>query len=182
MAVLMPFLIIKVSQLLRKNELQAQFEPRNTHAQSISCLLWRACYNLKRLHQPSEGYLHLFMEKVRILVVEDNPDNRILITDILTSLGYEVSIAVDGEEGVEKARAEKPNLILMDLSLPQKDGWTATREIRQIPELAGVKIIALTAHAMVGDRERALEAGCDDYVSKPIDLRELTERLAEHLA
>jgi two-component system cell cycle response regulator DivK len=117
----------------------------------------------------------------RILVVEDNPDNRVLITDVLTSLDYEVIVAVDGEEGVSKATSEKPDLILMDLSLPQMDGWTATRHIKAKPELQHIKIIALTAHAMVGDREKALEAGCDDYVSKPIDLRELAGKLAQYL-
>ena len=91
----------------------------------------------------------------RILIVEDNPDNRVLIADVLTSLDYEVIIAVDGEEGVAKANTEKPDLILMDLSLPQMDGWTATRYIKAKPELQHIKIIALTAHAMVGDRERA---------------------------
>ncbi len=117
----------------------------------------------------------------RILVVEDNPDNRILITDVLTSLDYEVIVAVDGEDGIAKAASEKPDLILMDLSLPLMDGWTATRHIKAQPELHHIKIIALTAHAMVGDREKALEAGCDDYVSKPIDLRELAGKLAQHL-
>ncbi|HLY25554.1 MAG TPA: response regulator [Aggregatilineales bacterium] len=117
----------------------------------------------------------------RILVVEDNPDNRVLITDVLTSLDYEVIVAVDGEEGVSKATSEKPDLILMDLSLPQMDGWTAARNIKAKPELQHIKIIALTAHAMVGDREKALEAGCDDYVSKPIDLRELAGKLAQYL-
>ena len=117
----------------------------------------------------------------RILVVEDNPDNRILITDVLTSLDYDVLVAVDGVEGVEKAVAEKPDLILMDLALPQQDGWTATREIKAKPDLKPIKIIALTAHAMVGDREKALEAGCDDYVSKPIDLRELAGKLSQYL-
>ncbi len=117
----------------------------------------------------------------RILVVEDNPDNRVLITDVLTSLDYDVIVAVDGEEGVAKAASEKPDLILMDLSLPLMDGWTATRRIKSKPELQHIKIIALTAHAMVGDREKALEAGCDDYVSKPIDLRELAGKLTQHL-
>lgn len=117
----------------------------------------------------------------RILVVEDNPDNRILITDVLTSLNYEVLVAVDGEEGVKKANAEIPDLILMDLSLPQMDGWAATGQIKSNPQLVHIPIIALTAHAMVGDRERALEAGCDDYVSKPIDLRELAGKLAKYL-
>lgn len=117
----------------------------------------------------------------RILVVEDNPDNRILITDVLTSLSYEVIVAVDGEEGVSKAESEVPDLILMDLSLPHMDGWTATGHIKANEQLEHIPVIALTAHAMVGDRERALEAGCDDYVSKPIDLRELAEKLAQYL-
>lgn len=117
----------------------------------------------------------------RILVIEDNADNRILITDVLISLDYEVLTAIDGAEGVALAVAERPNLILMDLSLPQLDGWTATRRIKAMPELMHIPIIALTAHAMVGDREKALESGCDDYVSKPIDLRELAAKLAKHL-
>lgn len=117
----------------------------------------------------------------RILVVEDNPDNRILITDVLTSLNYEVIVAVDGEEGISKAADEVPDLILMDLSLPHMDGWTATGHIKANPALVHIPIIALTAHAMVGDRERALKAGCDDYVSKPIDLRELAGKLAKFL-
>ncbi|MFQ3536936.1 MAG: response regulator [Aggregatilineales bacterium] len=117
----------------------------------------------------------------RILVVEDNADNRILITDVLDSMHYEVIIATDGEEGLRKASAERPDLILMDISLPQMDGLTATRRIKAMPELQHIPIIALTAHAMVGDRERALEAGCDDYVSKPIDLRELATKLTHYL-
>ena len=117
----------------------------------------------------------------RILVVEDNPDNRVLITDVLISLDYEVIVAVDGEEGVAKAGSDKPDLILMDISLPLLDGLTATRRIKAQPELHDIIVIALTAHAMVGDRERALEAGCDDYVSKPIDLRELANKLALYL-
>lgn len=117
----------------------------------------------------------------KILVVEDNPDNRILITDVLTSLDYETVVAIDGEEGVQMATDEVPDLILMDLSLPKMDGWTATRQIKSNPDLSHIPIIALTAHAMVGDRERALEAGCDDYISKPIDLRELANKLQEYI-
>lgn len=117
----------------------------------------------------------------RILVVEDNTDNMTLITDVLTSMDYEVLQAGDGEQGVAQAAAEKPDLILMDLSLPQMDGWTATRHIKANADLRHIPIIALTAHAMVGDRERALEAGCDDYVSKPIDLRELAAKLKHFL-
>lgn len=117
----------------------------------------------------------------RILIVEDNPDNRILITDILSALDYEVLVATDGESGVALAHSERPDLILMDLSLPKMDGWTAATEIKQDPSLAHIPVIALTAHAMVGDREKALKAGCDDYVSKPIDLRELASKLASFL-
>ena len=93
----------------------------------------------------------------RILVVEDNPDNRTLLLDLLSSLEYEVIEGADGNEGVEKAKSEKPDLILMDLSLPQKDGWQATKELKANPETKDIPIIALTAHAMVGDKKRALE-------------------------
>jgi CheY-like chemotaxis protein len=119
------------------------------------------------------------MSKGRILVVEDNPDNMTLITDVLSSLDYDVIQATDGEQGVKIAEAEKPNLILMDLSLPRMDGWTATRIIKANPDIKHIPIIALTAHAMVGDRERALEAGCNDYISKPINLRELASKLTQ---
>jgi CheY-like chemotaxis protein len=114
--------------------------------------------------------------------VEDNPDNRILISDILDALGYDVIEAIDGEQGVEQAIAERPDLILMDLSLPHMDGWTAAGTIKAKPDLASIPIIALTAHAMVGDKEKALAAGCDDYISKPIDLHELQTKLAKFLA
>src|ERR1044071_6308731 len=108
------------------------------------------------------------MSNGRILVVEDNRDNMTLITDILESLNYNVISAYDGQHGVLLAQSELPNLILMDLSLPVKDGWTATREIKENEQLKHIPVMALTAHAMSGDRERALEAGCNDYVSKPI--------------
>ena len=114
-------------------------------------------------------------------MVEDNPDNRVLIVDVLSTLDYEVVVAGDGLDGVAKARSERPDLILMDLSLPIMDGWTATRHIKAQPDLQHIKIIALTAHAMVGDREKSLAAGCDDYLSKPLDLRELAGKLALHL-
>lgn len=115
----------------------------------------------------------------RILVVEDNRDNMTLIVDVLTSLDYTVLQAMDGEQGVELARREEPDLILMDLSLPRMDGWAAARTIKSDVNLASIPIIALTAHAMVGDRERALEAGCDDYITKPINLQELATKLQE---
>lgn len=117
----------------------------------------------------------------RILVVEDNPDNRILITDVLASMAFEVLVAEDGEAGVRTAQEMIPDLILMDLSLPVKDGWMATAEIKKDEALKHIPIIALTAHAMVGDREKALQAGCDDYISKPIDFRELTSKLKHFL-
>lgn len=121
------------------------------------------------------------MSRGRILVVEDNSDNLVLIQDVLTSLQYEMLSARDGQEGVEAARAYHPDLILMDLSLPRMDGWTATRILKSDPALASIPIIALTAHAMAGDRERALTAGCDDYLSKPLRLRELGAKLREYI-
>jgi two-component system, cell cycle response regulator DivK len=117
----------------------------------------------------------------RILVVEDNPDNMTLIVDVLTSLNYEVLQATDGQRGVEIVDEERPDLVLMDLSLPKMDGWTATRTLKAEHDLKEIPIIALTAHAMVGDRERAMEAGCDDYVSKPINLQELATKLKKFL-
>ncbi|MBI5670801.1 MAG: response regulator [Chloroflexi bacterium] len=121
------------------------------------------------------------MSKRRILVVEDNRDNMMLVADILQSLDYQVLLAADGRRGVDLAHAEKPDLILMDLALPFMDGWTAARVIKGTPELQHIPIIALTAHAMLGDRERALAAGCDDYVSKPINMGELMSKLARFL-
>jgi CheY-like chemotaxis protein len=117
----------------------------------------------------------------RILVIEDNMDNMTLIADVLLSLNHKVIQAMDGEQGVQKAISERPDLILMDLSLPRLDGWKATRQIKANPDLRQIPIIALTAHAMIGDRERALEAGCDDYLPKPINLRELANKLEKHL-
>lgn len=121
------------------------------------------------------------MSSGRILVVEDNIDNMTLISDVLQSLNYDVIQATDGEQGIKMTRQEKPDLILMDLSLPRMDGWAATRHIKSDPDLQHIPIIALTAHAMVGDRERALNAGCDDYVSKPINLKEMAKKLVQYL-
>jgi len=121
------------------------------------------------------------MTSGRILLVEDNIDNMTLIADVLQSLNYTVLQAADGQQGLAIAESEKPDLILMDLSLPQMDGWTATRHIKANPELSQIPVIALTAHAMIGDRERALQAGCDDYLTKPINLRELANKLAQYL-
>ena len=121
------------------------------------------------------------MPQKRILVIEDNRDNMTLIVDVLVSLDYAVLQAPDGEQGIELATQELPDLILLDLSLPRMDGWTAAREFKSIDNLSHIPIIALTAHAMVGDRERALEAGCNDYISKPIDLHVLAGKLKTYL-
>ena len=120
------------------------------------------------------------MAKNRILVVEDNLDNMTLIVDVLLSLDYEVLQATDGEQGVHMATHEVPDVILMDLSLPRVDGWTATKTIKANDDIKHIPVIALTAHAMVGDRERALAAGCDDYISKPINLQELAGKLSNY--
>jgi len=122
------------------------------------------------------------MSNTRILVVEDNRDNMTLITDILESLNYTVIHAYDGQHGVLLAQSELPNLILMDLSLPIMDGWTATREIKRNEQLKHIPVIALTAHAMSGDRERAIDAGCDDYISKPIHVPDLLVKITILLA
>ncbi|MBL8119410.1 MAG: response regulator [Anaerolineae bacterium] len=122
------------------------------------------------------------MTNGRILVVEDNRDNMTLIVDMLESLNYEVIKAQDGQRGVALANSERPDLILMDLSLPVMDGWTASSQIKADASIRHIPIIALTAHAMAGDRERALEAGCDDYVSKPINMAELSVKMSKLLA
>ena len=104
----------------------------------------------------------------KILLVEDNEMNRDMLARRLERRGYQVVIAVDGDQGVRLAQAEARDLILMDMSLPVLDGWEATRRLKAMPATQAIPIVALTAHAMSGDREQALEAGCDDYDSKPI--------------
>jgi CheY-like chemotaxis protein len=113
----------------------------------------------------------------KILLVEDNQMNRDMLSRRLTRKGYEVVIAVDGEQGMAMARAEAPDLILMDMSLPVLDGWEATRQLKSAPETQAIPVIALTAHAMAGDREKAVEAGCNDYDIKPIELPRLLEKI-----
>jgi CheY-like chemotaxis protein len=113
----------------------------------------------------------------RILVVEDNEMNRDMLSRRLVRKKYEVLVAVDGGEGVVMARSEAPDLILMDMSLPVVDGWEATRQLKASPETKAIPIIALTAHAMSGDREKAIEAGCDDYDTKPIELPRLLAKV-----
>ena len=113
----------------------------------------------------------------RILLVEDNEVNRDMLLRRLARRGYEVSIAVDGLQAVAHTIQRKPHLVLMDLSLPEIDGWEATRRIKAHPDVRHIPVIALTAHAMVGDRERALEAGCDDFDTKPVDLERLLGKM-----
>lgn len=113
----------------------------------------------------------------RILYVEDNDDNIYVLKNRFTRAGFTVLVATDGEQGVAMAAAEKPDLILMDLRLPVLDGWEATRRIKAQPETRHIPIIALTAHAMTGDRERALAAGCDDFDTKPVEMPRLLEKV-----
>jgi CheY-like chemotaxis protein len=117
----------------------------------------------------------------KILLVEDNEMNRDMLSRRLQRREYEVVIAVDGAQGVAMAIAHKPDLILMDMSLPVIDGWEATRQIKANPQTKKIPVIALTAHAMSGDRERALEAGCDDYDTKPIELPRLLSKIEDFL-
>jgi CheY-like chemotaxis protein len=114
---------------------------------------------------------------VKILLVEDNEMNRDMLTRRLQRKGYEVVIAVDGEEAVRIAQSQTADLILMDIRLPVMDGWEAIRRIKIMPETQSIPIIALTAHAMVGDMEKCVEAGCDDYDTKPINLPRLLEKM-----
>jgi CheY-like chemotaxis protein len=113
----------------------------------------------------------------KILLVEDNEMNRDMLSRRLQRKGYEVAMAVDGRQGVEMARQGGYDLILMDMSLPEIDGWEATRQLRAVPETKAVPIIGLTAHAMAGDREKALEAGCNDYDTKPVELPRLLSKI-----
>jgi two-component system, cell cycle response regulator DivK len=113
----------------------------------------------------------------KILIVEDNEMNRDMLSRRLERKGYAVVLAVDGTECLRVAQAEAPNLILMDMSLPVLDGWEATRRLKAAPLTQGIPVIALTAHAMAGDREKALAAGCDDYDTKPIEFARLLGKI-----
>ena len=118
----------------------------------------------------------------KILVVEDNEQNRVLMRQIFTHHGYEVMEATDGLTGLEMARAHMPDLILLDIQMPVMNGYMVIRELRNTPELKKIKVIAVTSFAMKGDREKALEAGFDDYVTKPIDTRKFPELVKELLS
>ena len=117
----------------------------------------------------------------KILLVEDNEMNRDMLKRRLTRKGYDVSIAEDGAQGVNLAQSLMPDLILMDMSLPVMDGWQATREIKANAKTQEIPVIALTAHAMAGDREKCLAAGCDDYDTKPVEFPRLLEKIETHI-
>jgi len=114
----------------------------------------------------------------RILLVEDNDMNRDMLSRRLVRNGYEVFLAIDGQQGIDMALSDHPDLILMDMSLPVIDGWEATRRIKANDATRGIPVIALTAHAMAGDREKAMEVGCDDYDTKPVEISRLVSKIA----
>jgi two-component system, cell cycle response regulator DivK len=113
----------------------------------------------------------------KVLVVEDNEMNRDMLSRRLMRRGFQVIFAVDGQQGVDLARSERPDIILMDMSLPVMDGWEATRRVKSDDATRGVPVIGLTAHAMSGDREKAIEAGCDEYDTKPVELERLIGKI-----
>ena len=117
----------------------------------------------------------------KILLVEDNKLNRDMLSRRLERKGFHVIVAEDGKKGVEMTRREKPDLVLMDMNMPEMDGWNATKTIRQDEQSKDIPVIALTSHAMTGDRERALESGCDEYESKPIDFSTLLDKIHQLL-
>jgi CheY-like chemotaxis protein len=114
---------------------------------------------------------------MKILLVEDNEMNRDMLARRLQRRGFEVVVAVDGREGLAMAASETPDAILMDMSLPELDGWEVTRRLKDAPDTRGIPVIALTAHAIAGDRERALAAGCDEYETKPVELGRLIAKI-----
>ncbi len=113
----------------------------------------------------------------KLLLVEDNEMNRDMLSRRLARRGYEIIIAIDGEQGIAEAMQQSPDLIIMDMSLPIIDGWEATRRLKQCAETKGIPVLALTAHAMAGERDRALEAGCNDYDTKPVDFTRLLGKI-----
>lgn len=118
---------------------------------------------------------------ITILYVEDNPDNRMLIRRVLMAEDYIVEEAPSATEALEKLKTLRPNLILMDINMPEMDGYTLTAKIRQLPNMGGIPIIALTANVMKGDREKSLEAGCDGYIQKPIDIDTIITQIQRYL-
>lgn len=120
-------------------------------------------------------------EPNRILVIEDNADNLELVRFLLEQAGFQVISAMDGLDGLEKARSLKPDLVLLDMSLPELDGWHLAKQLKESPETAHIPIIALTAHTLPGDRRRALEAGCDGFISKPLNVARFASQIQEYL-
>jgi CheY-like chemotaxis protein len=118
----------------------------------------------------------------KLLLIEDNEENRDGLSRHLKRRGFDVAVAVDGQNGVEMARAGAPDLVLMDMSLPILDGWEATRQLKADPDTRRIPVIALTAHAMAGDREKALQAGCDEYETKPVEFARLLGKIQALLA
>ncbi len=121
------------------------------------------------------------MAPSRVLLVEDNPDNFELVRFLLEHAGYQVLEAHDGQKGLDLARRELPDLVVMDLSLPGVDGWTAARELKADPKTASIPLLALTAHTLPGDRNRALESGFNGYISKPINIKSFADDIAQVL-
>ncbi len=117
----------------------------------------------------------------KILIVEDNEMNRDMLSRRLTRRGYEIVVAQDGQEGLDKMRSEMPDLVLMDMGLPVLDGWQATSQAKASDDISGIPVIALTAHALEQDRVKAMEAGADDYDTKPVNLSRLIEKIENHL-
>jgi len=117
----------------------------------------------------------------KILVVDDNNDSRELVVKVLKNQGYEMIEAIDGEEALEKAMSEKPDLILMDISIPKLNGYEVTKRLKSLEEVKEIPVVALTAHAMKGDRAKAIEAGCEGYISKPINVRELPAQVKSYM-
>jgi CheY-like chemotaxis protein len=117
------------------------------------------------------------MSKGRILIVEDNMDTYELVHFILEKKGFETFLAANGRDGVNAAVKQRPDLIIMDMSMPEMDGWTATSIIKKDEQTKAIPLLALTAHALPGDRQRAMDAGCDEYITKPMDLDELVEAI-----
>lgn len=122
------------------------------------------------------------MAQKTILVIEDNPDNLELICILLEQNGYKTLAAVDGTKGLHMALENKPDLILLDLTIPEIDGWTLAAQLKGNPDTAGIKVVALTAHTLPGDRKRAMDAGCDGYITKPLDVKFFSDLIASLLS
>lgn len=121
------------------------------------------------------------MSNIRVLYIEDNPDNRLLVQRVLMAEGYQVLVAANAVDGLKLAESEHPSLILVDINMPDVDGYTVTGQLRKIPHLSRVPIIALTANVMKGDREKTIAAGCDGYIQKPIDIDQFPRQLARFI-